>query len=63
LDIIRSIEEKEVEISVDQKSQVMTIKSAKDNFDINGIPSSEYVALPEVPNDNKITLESQMFSQ
>jgi DNA polymerase III sliding clamp (beta) subunit (PCNA family) len=41
----------------------MTIKSAKDNFDINGIPSSEYVALPEVPNDNKITLESQMFSQ
>jgi DNA polymerase-3 subunit beta len=26
LDIIRSIEEKEIEISIDQKSQVMTIK-------------------------------------
>ncbi len=63
LDIIRSIEEKEIEISVDQKSQVMTIKWTKDNFEINWIPSSEYVALPEVPNDNKITLESQMFSQ
>jgi DNA polymerase III sliding clamp (beta) subunit (PCNA family) len=41
----------------------MTIKWSKDNFEINWIPASEYVALPEVPNDNKITLESQMFSQ
>ncbi len=61
-DIIKAIEEKEVEISVDQKSQVMTLKSAKDNFDINGIAASEYVALPEVPNENTLTVETQLFA-
>ncbi len=62
-DIIKSIEEKQVEISVDQKSQVMTLKSAKDTFDINGIAASEYVALPEVPNENTITVETQTFAE
>jgi len=62
-DIIKTIEEKEVEISVDQKSQVMTLKSAKDNFDINGIAASEYVALPEVPNENTLTVETQLFAE
>ncbi|MCX6824639.1 MAG: DNA polymerase III subunit beta [candidate division SR1 bacterium] len=62
-DIIKSIEEKEVEISVDQKSQVMTIKSAKDNFDINGIAANEYVALPEVPNENTLSVETQLFAE
>ncbi|MFA6255605.1 MAG: DNA polymerase III subunit beta [Candidatus Absconditabacterales bacterium] len=62
-DIIKSIEEKEVEISVDQKSQIMTLKSAKDNFDINGIAASEYVALPEVPNENTISVETQLFAE
>ena len=62
-DIIKTIEEKEVEISVDQKSQVMTLKSAKDNFDINGIAASEYVALPEVPNENTLSVETQLFAE
>lgn len=61
-DIIKSIEEKEVEINVDQKTQIMTLKSAKDNFDINGIAASEYVALPEVPNENTFSIENQMFA-
>ena len=63
LDIIRTIEEKDLEISVDQKSQVITLKSPKDTFDINGISASEYVALPEVPRDNSFSLETQTFSQ
>jgi len=62
-DIIKTIEEKEVEISVDQKSQVMTLKSAKDNFEINGIAASEYVALPEVPNENTLSVETQLFAE
>lgn len=62
-DIIKSIEEKEVEISVDQKTQVMTLKSAKDNFEINGIAASEYVALPEVPNENTLSVETQLFAE
>ena len=60
-DIMKTIEEKDVEFSVDAKSQVMTIKSAKDNFEINGISASEYVALPEVPKENALTMDSQTF--
>ena len=62
-DITKSIEEKEIELSVDQKTQIMTCKSAKDTFDINGIAASEYVALPEVPNDNKLNIDAQMFAE
>lgn len=62
-DIAKSIEEKEIELSVDQKTQIMTCKSAKDTFDINGIAASEYVALPEVPNDNKLNIDAQMFAE
>ncbi len=62
-DIIKSIEGKDVEISVDQKSQIMTIKSAKDTFDINGIAASEYVALPEMPNENTLSVETQLFAE
>lgn len=62
-DIIKTIEEKDVEFSVDMKSQVLTIKSAKDTFDINGISASEYVALPEVPRDNTLTLDTQTFAE
>lgn len=63
LDIIKSIDDKEIEISADQKTQVITIKATKDTFDINGISASEYVALPEVPREQTITLDTQMFSQ
>lgn len=62
-DIIKTIEEKDLEISVDQKSQIITLKSAKDNFDINGIAASEYVALPEVPSENTISVETQLFAE
>lgn len=62
-DIIKTIEEKDVEFSVDMKSHVMTIKSAKDTFDINGISASEYVALPEVPRENTLTLDTQTFAE
>ncbi len=61
-DIIKSIEDAQVEISVDQQNQIMTIKSGKDNFEIVWISASEYVALPDVPQDNKITLDTLWLS-
>jgi DNA polymerase III subunit beta len=61
-DIIKTIEDKQVEISVDPQTQIMNIKSWKDSFDINGISASEYVALPDVPQENKITLDTQSLS-
>lgn len=61
-DIIRTIEEDQIEISVDQQSHIMTIKSNKDTFQINGISANEYVALPEVPQNNKVTLDTKTLS-
>ncbi|HCB51324.1 TPA: hypothetical protein DEP21_01965 [Patescibacteria group bacterium] len=62
LEIVKSIEETQIEINVDQKTQVVTIKSSKDTFDINGLAASEYVALPEVPRNNTVNLDTQTFS-
>lgn len=62
-DIIKTIEGKTIECSVDAKSQIMSISSDKDNFDINGISASEYVALPEVPKDNTFSLDTQTFAE
>nr|MBR6100628.1 hypothetical protein [bacterium] len=61
MDIMKTIDTETVEFSVDQKSNIMTIKTTKDTFEINGIPASEYVALPEVPQDNSLTLDTSIF--
>lgn len=61
-DIIKSIDWDDVEIGVDPQTQIMNIKSWKDNFEINWISASEYVALPDVPQENKIILDTQSLS-
>lgn len=62
-DIIKTIEDQQCDIGVDQNTQILTIKTAKDTFDINGIAASEYVALPEIPNENKISLDIVAFAK
>lgn len=63
LDILKTIESENIELSVDQKTNIMTIKTPKDTFDINGIAASEYVALPEVPQENSFVLDTLTFSK
>lgn len=63
LDILKTIESENMELSVDQKTNIMTIKTPKDTFDINGIAASEYVALPEVPQENSFVLDTLAFSK
>ncbi len=63
LDILKTIESKTVEFSVNQQTSIMTIKTTKDTFDINGISASEYVALPEVPQENSFMLDTTIFSK
>ncbi len=62
-DIMRTIEEPQVEITVDQATHIVTIKTSKDTFDINGIAASEYVALPEIPQQNAITIDIHSFAK
>ena len=63
LDILKTIESETVEFSVNQQTSIMTIKTTKDTFDINGISASEYVALPEVPQENSFMLDTTIFSK
>lgn len=63
LDILKTIESENIELFVDQKTNIMTIKTPKDTFDINGIAASEYVALPEVPQENSFVLDTLAFSK
>ncbi len=62
-DIIKSVEDEQIEISTDQKTHTINIKTSKDTFDINGIAASEYIALPEIPKDNEISLDTTTFSE
>ena len=59
LDLLKTIEEKTIEISVNMQNNVMQITSADDDFTINWIAASEYVALPELINTTNVTLETQ----
>ncbi len=61
LDLLKTIEEKTIEISVNMQNNVMQITSADDDFTINWIAASEYVALPELINTTNVTLETQSF--
>lgn len=63
LDILKTIESNTVEFSINQQTSIMTIKTTKDTFDINGISASEYVALPEVPQENSFMLDTTIFSK
>lgn len=58
LDILKTIESEQIEFSVDQKTNILTIKTEKDNFEINGISGTEYVALPEVPQENSFMIDT-----
>ena len=60
-DLLKTIEEKTIEISVNMQNNVMQITSADDDFTINGIAASEYVALPELMNTTNVSLETQTF--
>ncbi len=62
-DIISTIEQEMIELTVEQQNYTMTITSAKDNFQINGISASEYVALPDMPQENTIALDANTFVQ
>ena len=58
IDILKTTEDPEIELSVDPKTYILTLKTAKDTFDINGIAASEYIALPEVPQDKEMMLDT-----
>lgn len=63
LDILKTIDTETLELSVDQKSNIMTIRTPKDTFEINGISASEYVALPEAPQEHSFIMDTLTFAK
>jgi DNA polymerase-3 subunit beta len=57
-DIIKTLDDEFVTLSIDQSKDTLTIKTAGDDFKMKGIPAQEYVAIPEVRSDAAITLDA-----
>ncbi len=62
-DIMKTIDDDQVQIHIDSVKDLMTIKTPSDDFKIKGISASEYVAVPEVQSDKSISLEATAFSK
>ena len=62
-DIVKAIDDEQIQINVDTSKDLMTLKTASDDFKIKGIAASEYVAVPEVQSDNSVTFDAQSFSK
>ena len=58
-DIIKVIEDDNVELSVNNSTDMLTIQSVKDSFTIKGIPTGEFVALPELTPTHTSTIPVQ----
>lgn len=61
-DIVRSIDDPTIILESDAEKDTLNMTTSKDNFTINGIPANEYVALPELHETHKISLDSKSFS-
>lgn len=53
-EIIKSIDDLEVELIIDETNDTIKIKSLSDEFSIKWIPANEYVAVPEVTNNSSM---------
>lgn len=63
LDILKTLESDQVELSAEAKTDILTIKTEKDTFEINGLPAVEYVALPEIPQQSSFIVDTTLFSK
>jgi len=62
-DIVKTITDEEVKLSIDDSSDTLLIKSSSDDFKIKWIPANEYVAVPEVVWGNNIKIDPNHFSK
>ena len=62
-DYIKTIDETEINLTIDQTKHTLAIKTSVDNFKINGIAGSEYLWLPSVDSTNTITADAMSISK
>lgn len=62
-DLLRTIEDDQVIISIDPVKDILTLTSAQDEFSIKGISATEFVAVPTVQSDRELTLDIHSFTK
>jgi DNA polymerase III subunit beta len=62
-DLLRTIEEDQLVLSIDMVKDNLTITSAKDEFVIKWIAATEFVAVPSVKSDRELTLDISSFTK
>jgi len=60
-DIIKTIDDEQVTLVIEESQQQMTVLSASDEFKIKWISASEYVAVPEVQSDASFSFDTSSF--
>lgn len=60
-DLVRSIDDPSIILEADLEKDTLSLKTSKDAFTINGIPANEYVALPDLHETHKVSLDSKSF--
>lgn len=60
-DIVRLIDDEDIQLIIDSSTDTMTIKTSNDNFKIKWISANEYVAIPEVEWSNSLIVDANDF--
>ncbi len=60
-DIVKVIEDQSVTLIIEETSTQLTLKTDTDEFIIKWIPSTEYVSLPKIENQQELELEVEKF--
>lgn len=61
-DLVKTIEDEEINLIIDESNDIMHIKTTWDDFKIKWIPANEYVAVPEVMGWKSIKIAANAFS-
>ncbi|UFX83491.1 DNA polymerase III subunit beta [Candidatus Absconditicoccus praedator] len=62
-DIIRSLDDDEVKLEIDENTDMLTINTTSDVFKVKGISISEYVAAPSVSSDVAASIKPSELSK
>jgi DNA polymerase III sliding clamp (beta) subunit (PCNA family) len=61
LEIVKMIDDEQVKLIVDEDNDIVTIKTASDEFKLKGIPASEYVASPTIEDGTTFSFSPEIF--
>lgn len=58
---VKTLEQDSIDLEIDQNDDMLKVSSDRDDFEIQGIPASEYVAIPSLEEENRLQIDAQKF--